>query len=152
MGKAYQALGQQDAAIKSWQKSLDLQPGAAGIHLDLGNIYFEMDDFQKARQEWEIAFAGKPVDIPTHLMNMGMLYLQLEQYEMAIRAWQKASEIKPDDSNLHYHLALAYFKQEQYKDADLEVRECLRLEPDSPNAHLLLERIKQVQEGTFIPN
>jgi len=151
IGKAYQALGQKDAAMRAWQKSLDLKPDAAGIHLDLGNLYFEMDDFEKARHEWGIAFAGKLVDIPTHLMNMGMLYFQLEQYEMAIRAWQKVSELKPDDFNLHYNLSLAYVKQGQYEDAYLEAKECLRLLPESQDARLLLERIIQLREGPLSP-
>lgn len=143
IGKAYQALGQKEAAIKAWQKSLALKPDADGVHLDLGNLYCEMGDFQKAQEEWVIAFAGKPVDIPTHLMNMGMLYLKLEEYENAIRVWQYLSELKPDDALFHYNLSLAYFKQGLYEDAYFEVKESLRLQAGSQEVYLLLEKIKQ---------
>jgi tetratricopeptide (TPR) repeat protein len=41
MGMAYQALGEQDAAIKAWQKSLHLQPSITILPLHIsskGNI------------------------------------------------------------------------------------------------------------------
>jgi type IV pilus biogenesis/stability protein PilW len=148
LGKAYQALGKTEEAIETWQKALDLQPNLAGAHLDLGNVYFEMGDFQRAQEEWGIALAGRPIDIPTHLVNMGMVYFQSEQYEKAVLAWQKASELKPNDSNLHYNLALAYFKQSQYRAADVELNECLRIQPGSQNALMLQERIKLLEGGT----
>jgi superkiller protein 3 len=145
MGKAYQALGKSKEAIEAWHKALDLQPNLAGAHLDLGNVYFEMGDFQKAQEEWKIALAGRPIDIPTHLANMGMVYFQTERYNNAIMAWQKASELKPGDSNLHYNLAVVYFKEGKYKAADMELNECLRIQPGYQNAIMLQEKINLLE-------
>ncbi|MBN2372423.1 tetratricopeptide repeat protein [bacterium] len=145
LGKAYQALGQTNKAIESWRRAIELEPDLAGAHLDIGNALFEMGDFQKAEMEWHLALAGRPIDIPTHLVNLGMVYFQSEKYENAVFAWQKACEQKPDDFNLHYNLAVAYLKQGRYADASLELKECMRIQPNSQNAIMLQEKIRQIE-------
>jgi len=142
LGKAYHAIGNTAEAMKEWQRTLELEPGLAGAHLNLGNLYFDMGDFQRAQQEWKQAFVGRPVDVPTHLVNLGMVYFQSEQYKMAIHAWLKASELRPDDPAIHYNCAIAYFKQGLYDDADLALKECLRIQPDFQGSRQLQEKIR----------
>ncbi|MGA1842611.1 MAG: tetratricopeptide repeat protein [bacterium] len=151
MGKVYQAMDQTDESIQAWKKAVNLQPDLASAHLNIGNAYFEMGSFQKAELEWEKAFAGKPVDIPTHLVNLGMFYFRSTQYDRAIQAWERAGELKANDHHLRYNIALAYYQQGKYVDAARELKETLRLEPDDQSAGLLLQKIKALGgDGTAL--
>ena len=122
---------------------------ADSLLIPISDAYFEMGNFSQAEKEWKIALAGRPVDIPMHLVNLGMVYFQSEKYENAIQAWQKADELRPGDPNLYFNIALAYFKNGQYKEADHELTECLRLQPDSQNARMLAEKIKSLKGEPF---
>ena len=117
--------------------------------LDCWFQHFPVEEYLRKEltpDEWEKAFAGRPVDIPSHLVNLGMFYFRSERYDQAIQAWRKAGELKGDDPQLHYNIALAYFKKGQYTEATQELTASLRLQPNNHSANLLLQRIMD-QEG-----
>ena len=146
LGKTYQALGQTEAAIQACQKAIDIQPTLVIAHIELGNAYFEIDDFEKAQMEWRNALAGKAIDIPNHLVSLGMIYFRLKKYDKAAQAWQKAGELKMDDPHLYYNIALAYYQQGRYRAATQKLEKSLALKPDNQSALSLLQRIRHQEE------
>lgn len=83
----------------------------AEMHYHLGIAYKEMELFDYAISEFEIASADPAIEFDCYIM-LGHCYLDKGDYDQSIRYFQKATQAKglPKDklARLHYSLGLAY--------------------------------------------
>jgi protein O-mannosyl-transferase len=105
LGNAYQLLGNYDLAIKNFAgaQKIDLTSSNG----NLGDIYFEKKDFQKAIEYYmqEINFHPKSVK---GYNNLGMSLATLGRYDSSLYYLHKGWKIAPNDRDLNLLLANVY--------------------------------------------
>lgn len=83
----------------------------AEMHYHLGIAYKEMELFDFAISEFELASADPAIEFDCYIM-LGHCYMDKGDYDQSIRYFQKATQAKglPNDklARLHYNLGLAY--------------------------------------------
>lgn len=96
--------------------------------IQLGTLYFQDKQHEKAIQQFEIALKKEP-GLPLAYMNMCAAYSELKQNDDAIAACKKGLESikngagskKSWEAKLEYNLAFAYFRKAAYSN-DLQDR------------------------------
>jgi tetratricopeptide (TPR) repeat protein len=109
------ANGNYNQAEAAYKKAHALNPTAAGVPYNLGNLQFKKDkrfeaaaDFQKAA---EVATTKEEKHSIYH--NMGNTFFENKQFKEAVEAYKNALRNDPTDEETRYNLALA--KQEEEK-------------------------------------
>ncbi|AOY79465.1 tetratricopeptide repeat protein [Moorena producens JHB] len=73
--------GQLGAAEENYLRAIALNPDNIYAHHNLGNLYEELQQFDKARTEYLIAVKG---DVPEAYNNLARLFIQKKQYPEAV--------------------------------------------------------------------
>jgi len=60
LGIAALESGQANLAIIALQRAFAMNPRLAGVHIDLGRAYYEVNEYDAARNEFELALSKKP--------------------------------------------------------------------------------------------
>jgi len=111
-----------------YTRTLETDPDAHVIRSNLGGVYFDLGQAQRAGREWEIALAGKPDNVVT--MNaLGMLYTQQGRYAKAHAMFQRAIAAKPLWGPAHYNYGLLLQKTGDTSRALDEFRSAVQLSP-----------------------
>lgn len=105
--KGYQLLMRKDAqgAIQHLANAITIYPSYVAAHNALGTAYLNLNQNEKARDEFASAVTLDD-HLPNSHLNMGCAQLALKQYPAAEEAFRKASAIAPLD--LQLKLALSY--------------------------------------------
>jgi tetratricopeptide (TPR) repeat protein len=115
-------------------RTLETDPDAHIIRSNLGALYYNAGDLQRAGQEWEQALAGKPDNLIT--MNaLAMLYMKEERYAAADEMLHRAMAIKPGWADPHYNLGLLLDAEGKAPQALDEFATAVRLAPFNSIAH-----------------
>jgi protein O-mannosyl-transferase len=111
-----------------YTRTLEADPDAHVIRSNLGGVYFDLGQAERAGREWEIALAGKPDNVVT--MNaLGMLYTQQGKYAEARAMFQRAIAAKPLWGTAHYSYGLLLQKTGEPDRALEEFRTAVQLSP-----------------------
>jgi protein O-mannosyl-transferase len=118
-----------------WQNDLTLytrtlatDPDAHVIRSNLGGVYFDIGQAERAEREWEIALAGKPDNVVT--MNaLGMLYTQQGKHAEARAMFQRAIAARPLWGPEHYNYGLLLEKMGEKDRALEEFKGAVQLSP-----------------------
>ncbi len=123
---------------------LDLDDHQA--HYDLGTTYMEMELFEEAAAEFEIAARGKEFALPSQEM-LGYCFLRKGHIDLAIRELEKGLAIPgtSDHSKLGllYNLGIACSVLDRDEDAIQHFRRILGVDPDFRDTQTRLERLTQ---------
>jgi tetratricopeptide (TPR) repeat protein len=106
LGGAYAALGQNENALKSFQRITELEPDRATGWANMGIIYK-----QQSRWNDAIKMFNKAIDLtpaPLYYSNLGAAYLVLGQYNEAAPMFEKAVDLSPNNALYQRNLADAY--------------------------------------------
>lgn len=105
--KGYQLLMRKDAqgAVEHLTNAVTIYPSYVAAHNALGTAYLNLNENEKARDEFSTA-ATLDDHLPNSYLNLGCAQLALKQYPVAEEALRKASSIAPLDVQLK--LALTY--------------------------------------------
>lgn len=95
----YQEQGKQIEAIGELERARDSAPFDIGLAFQLGLIYYQNEEYQKARLEFE-----KTVSLNLNYANalyfLGLSYDQLGDKEKAIEKFKRVSALNPDNSEV----------------------------------------------------
>jgi len=123
---------------------LDLDDHQA--HYDLGTTYMEMELFDEAAAEFEIAARGEEFALPSREM-LGYCFLRKGQIDLAIRELENGLAIPGHDERdklgLLYNLGIACGVLDQEDRAIECFQKILELDPDFRDAQERLERLVQ---------
>lgn len=128
-------MGRTDQAKQDFLQSIRLDSGNGDPYFNIGLIYFDEADFQRALHYLQRAVEINPVD-SQFLTELGHLYLELDREEEALELFQKAFENDPADPQVDFHLGY-YFLYKKRKPRDAVKYYCRGLEKD-PNDQLAL--------------
>jgi tetratricopeptide (TPR) repeat protein len=92
-------------AERAYHRALTLDPAMADAHLNLGKLYHDTGQLEKAQAHYEEAAAFAPQD-PAPRFNLGVLLEDLKRPEQALRAYREATKLDPSFADAHYNLGL----------------------------------------------
>ena len=107
-----------EEAIDAYRQALELDPGRADAHLNLGRLLHEGGDFEAAERHYRAALAGTGED-PTAGFNLGVVLEDQGRFAEAIQAYLQVVAADPSYADAHYNLAGLY---ERLDKRDLAVR------------------------------
>jgi len=99
--------GDNDAAIAAYRRALELDPGLADAHLNLGRLRHEMGDLAAAEEHYRAAAQAQP-DEPTTAFNLGVVLQDGGRLAEAAAAYEQALALDGDFADAHYNLAGIY--------------------------------------------
>jgi Tfp pilus assembly protein PilF len=127
-----------------YRKTLEAQPDAQVIHINLGVDYSEHDDWSAAEREWILALGpGRPSAVT--LTNLGLVRMKQERYGEAADLFDQAIALRPTYMSPYEHFAEMYAEMGRFADADKQFQKAVSLAPLDINArnkygHFLLQQ------------
>ncbi len=113
LGLTLEAIGEQDAAVASWKKAIELSEkqglSAEWPYINLAAYYNRQNDAEQALANAQKAVEKNANSAEGHF-QLGRALRTLHQYEQAETALQKAVALTPTNAEYHYVLSLVYRK------------------------------------------
>lgn len=137
-GLSYYFLGELTLAAEHFSKAVAADPTKHQFYTNLGNTYFQMASWGRARQEYERALDIIPNSTVanTAFQRSYLLYLVARthhyqrQYHQEVEALNKALTLDPAYLDALLQLADAYIELRQYRAAETDLRLALNKSPD----------------------
>ena len=127
-GKKNYEQGRLGTAEENYLRAIALNPDNVDAHYNLGNLYEDLQQFDKARTEYLIAVKG---DVPEAYNNLARLFIQKKEYPQAVALLnQGLLQAGREDSfpevryNLFKNLGWARFLQQE---RDIEAQQALQV-------------------------
>lgn len=140
-------MGELQASEDAFRKSLEVEPDLTDVHNNLGMVYTEMKDYEKALEEYGIVLQDKTYPTPEFpYFNIGLLKLKQGKTEEAMLAFEQVVSLKPDFYRAFGELAAIYYRMGMYGDAYNAVKKAQKQNSGDPTL-LLLEARSQVKLG-----
>lgn len=99
MAMVSQAEGKTDEAIKGLEDTKQYAPNDIGLAFQLGILYYQTKDFQKAQGEFERAVGISP-NYSNALYFSGLTYYEQDKINKAIEKISKVLELNPDNETV----------------------------------------------------
>ncbi len=115
MGYALEKAGNENAAIDAYQRALQLDPGAAQAHSNLGAVFTRIGHLAEAQAHLNHALTTHPT-MATALMNLAMLHESANRPADALAAYDRLLEKEPEHVYAHFQRALALMAQGRLRD------------------------------------
>ncbi|OYD88097.1 hypothetical protein CDG77_25685 [Nostoc sp. 'Peltigera membranacea cyanobiont' 213] len=136
------------SAQSNYSRAIKLNPDDLKTHHRLGQLYERLQDFDRARTEYQIAVQG---DFGKGYNNLARLYILDKKYPAAIALLKEAQLRTKDnqDKELQYgllkNLGWARLEQKRYVDAENNLQEAINLTRDRAPAYCLIAQIRERQ-------
>jgi tetratricopeptide (TPR) repeat protein len=128
-GIAYHQLADMEAAKKSYEQALHLDPQFGEARNNLGTVYYSEKSYRRAIREYKRALRDLPNNASIY-SNLGTAYFARQDYKRATESYQTAMQLDPDvfehhntygvlmqdhtvaeRAKFHYYLAKMYAKR-----------------------------------------
>lgn len=103
-------------------------PNNPGNYIQLGYVYFQKGDPEKAIANYKKAVALDDKNYQAHY-NLGMAYATTDKKDRAVQEFQKAIEIAPKAGSAHLGLGMVYKSQEAWDKAVSELELAYKADP-----------------------
>jgi tetratricopeptide (TPR) repeat protein len=133
MAQAYLKLNDTQGAIDAYKKAIQLAPSRDDIHTNLGNLYFSVNRYQDAQQEYEQAAKLNPS--ANNRFSLGQAYMYNGRYNDAENQFRQVQNLELDKSNGYYGLGQNYAKQGLYPEAISAFQKAIELKQDFYDAY-----------------
>jgi tetratricopeptide (TPR) repeat protein len=105
-GLALERAGKPDDAARAYNNALELDPGLAAAHANLGALAHARGAAGEARAAFEAALALDP-EQPEARYNLAHLLLEAGEVELAAAELRRVLQQRPDFADAHFNLATA---------------------------------------------
>jgi cytochrome c-type biogenesis protein CcmH/NrfG len=120
-------------AIPSLEKMVAQQPQNHAAWVQLGNMYFDTNQRQKAIEAYGRALELKPND-PNVITDQGVMYEELKQPDKALENFKRAHAIDPTHIDSLYNQGVAYMDKQDAAKAKEIWNQVVEKAPQSPQA------------------
>jgi tetratricopeptide (TPR) repeat protein len=125
-----------DKSIEAFIKLLELYPDYSGGNNDLGWVYNDIEQWDKAIERFEVNIQNKTSGIASYV-NQARSYTAKGLYDKASGVLQNYLNSFPDNDAIHWGLALNYLCQGKYDLALFEADKAFSLDPADYGNHWL---------------
>ena len=132
-----------------FERAIGLDSTNAEAHYNLGRLYEEWQDLEKAQEQYRLALRGN-LDVAYNAL--GRLLIQDKKYSEAVSMLLQGLEISsPTDREtrgaLFKNLGWARLGQKRYVEAESALREAIELDSELASAHCLLAEVLAQKQG-----
>jgi|TARA_B110000037_G_scaffold177276_1_gene202590 tetratricopeptide (TPR) repeat protein len=120
--------GKTDVAQDLYNQILKINPNHTGALNNLGAIFKELKDYQKAKKFYEKSIEINP-NYAVAYNNLGAIFMELKDYQKGKGCFEKAIEINPNYVNANYNLGVIKDKLKNFKEAASMYKKALDLNP-----------------------
>ena len=110
-----------EEAMAAYRQALELEPGLADAHLNLGRLLHERGQTTDAERHYRQALTAHPEDA-TAAYNLGVALQDLGRLKDAAQAYEAALRLDPALADAHYNLAGLYEELGEREDAFRHLR------------------------------
>jgi Tfp pilus assembly protein PilF len=139
--------GNLSSAKDNYELAIKLAPDYREAHYNLGNLYEDLQEFDKARTEYLIAAQG---GLDAAYNNLGRLYILNKKYDAAI-PWLLKGIDEAKDNTVKYtalkNLGWARLEQKRYAEAKSYLERAIELSSQKAPAHCLLAQVLDKQSN-----
>ena len=136
-----------DIAIKIYARLLDLYPDDPRGNANLGALYTQLGEWDKAAECFKVNIKNK-VGTPDTYLGYAANFIEQGMFNEAENILSGYIERFPDDADVHLHLAWLYLLQRNYNGAHSAIKKGISL---NPSYHLsLLKGDLQMLRGDLI--
>ncbi|HTH58576.1 MAG TPA: tetratricopeptide repeat protein [Paraburkholderia sp.] len=125
--------GQHAEAADLVRRAVDLRPGDAALHLNLGNALKALGQLDGAIERFRNALTLAPTFALAHY-NLGNAYSSLGRHEDAALSFGHAVRLQPGDASAYNNLGNALHALGRHDEAVVAFRTALQLRPDHAGA------------------
>lgn len=134
-------------AISIFSRALTIQPDFAEVHLNLGNVYFNVNNRALAAKHYKEYIRLKP-EKPEGYSNLGNLCMKENDFSTAIENYEKTLQRQPTNAYVQMTLGFAYQNLNRLVEAQTQYERCLDLDPTNEAARRLLgDVMKMIANG-----
>jgi tetratricopeptide (TPR) repeat protein len=135
-----------DEALQIYQRVLEIEPGHAAAHINLGTLFYNRQDFVAAEKHYRLAVQSDPRYALAYF-DLGNVLDETGRIDEAIAAYKTAIQLAPTYADAHYNLALAYERVRQPRKALPHWKIYLKLDGSGPWAVHARNQIARILEG-----
>ena len=118
--------------IRLLKARIKTSPGSADYHAGLGNIYTELNQYEKAIKWFKAGIKAYPRD-PELYAKVGMTYLRVNESEKAISWFKKGIAVDASHSGNYYGIGCVYSWLRKHEEAIKWFKEGTRVNPEDSN-------------------
>ena len=106
---------EQQKAVETYQKAMELTPNDAALHNNLGSVYAEMGKVAEAQKEFQKAADVNPAGASGYYYNLGVVLVNQGKMDEASTALKKATDLDPTNANAFYWYGMALLGKAETK-------------------------------------
>jgi len=122
------------AGLREFEASQRVQADMPGAHLNLGIVYGNRGENERAEAEYRIALRMDPAFLPASF-NLATLLNKVGRNADAESVLRAALALNPDQGDLHYSLGLLLAESGQLEQASVELGRAAELMPERARVH-----------------
>lgn len=127
------------AALTAYETAVAIRPDASDVQRKIAEIYFQLEEYENARDAFVAFLALKPKNI-TALNYAGYISEKLQDYAAAAEYYERVLNVSADNLYALNHLGLAYKQLQRFDEAIEVLYTALSLDPrcdrpESENLH-----------------
>ena len=144
LAKAALERGEDQLALSSWNKALEILPDYYEVYNDLAAFHIAREEYSTARENLYKCLKIRG-DYPIGWFNLGLIYYRLGEVEMAGEALERAVILDPHYAKAYYNLGVIALEKGSLDEAAGYFRKTLLLAPQHRGARHNLDAIGRVQ-------
>ena len=121
-------------AKKLYNEILKSSPYYEGVYDNLGILYNQLGEHQKAMNCYEKAIQIQPNNSATY-NNLGNTLKELGEYQKAMSSYEKAIQIKPNYADAYYNLGIILNELGEYQKAMNCYEKAIQIKPNYANVY-----------------
>jgi serine/threonine protein kinase/tetratricopeptide (TPR) repeat protein len=137
-----------DRAIESYQRLLSLYPDDRIANINLGIIYFSLEEFEKAVELYQ-AYIGYSPDGILGYWNLGETFMAMGNYFGARETLERYLEYSPDNLGVQEKIVGVYIFEGKYAKAQERIQQILESHPEWQAAANVYSGHIQLLEGNL---
>ncbi|MDB4349809.1 tetratricopeptide repeat protein [Omnitrophica bacterium] len=126
--------------VALYERTLKYAPESSSSYNNLGIIYGDKKDFEKAIELFKKAIEADPDNTGAY-NNLGKVYRSRDRNEEAIELYKKAIDLQPESVTAHYNLGNAYRDAGRHREAVDSYKNAIAISPYYVKAHYNLGNI-----------
>ncbi|UCG27980.1 MAG: tetratricopeptide repeat protein [Bacteroidales bacterium] len=119
-------------ALGEYKDALMINADHPSTHVNLGNLYLNLGDFENAETSYKKAIEIEP-GIMVSYINLADLYRRLNREEEGEQLLRNALDLHPELSAVQYALGLLLVRKNQNEEAMVHLKQAALLEPENPH-------------------
>jgi protein O-GlcNAc transferase len=140
------ALGMPGKAEHYWRTAIELAPGYANAHANLGLVLQDTGRLEEAEAAFQMAIKLDPAHQEA-MTSLGNLYRTTQRFGEAEAAYRKALAMAPENVNALYNLGLLLVEMDRPDEAETAFRTALKIQPNQADVYndlgnVLMDRLR----------